>query len=82
MEKNILRWFGHVGNSMSDERLVKKVYKSTVDGEMGRGRPRKRWKHCVKEYVERMGVDWAGVEERAIDRNEWRGIWMGSCVAE
>ena len=67
---------------MSDERLVKKVYKSMMDGERGRGRPQKRWNACVKEYVVKRGVNWAGVEERANDRNEWRGIWMGSRAAE
>ena len=41
VEKNILRWFGHV-ERMSDERLVKKVHNITMDGERGRRRPRKR----------------------------------------
>ena len=81
VEKNILKWFGHM-ERMSDERLVKKVYKSTMDGDKGRGSPRKSWRDCVKGYVEKRGVNWAGVEERAHDRNEWRGIWMGSRVAE
>ena len=81
MEKNILRWFGH-GERMTDERLVKKVYKSTIDGDWGRGRPRKIWRDCVKEYVEKREVNLAGVEERANDRNEWRGIWMGNHMAE
>ena len=81
VEKNILRWFGHV-ERMSDERLVKKLYKSTMDDEKGRGKPRKRWKDCEKEYVEKRGVNWAGVEERANDMIEWREIWMGSRVAE
>ena len=79
--KNILRWFGHV-ERMSDERLVKKVYKSAMDCERGRGRPRKRWKDCVKEYVEKRGVNWAGVAKRANDKKKWRGIWMGSRLAE
>ena len=38
--KNLLRWFGHV-ERRSDERLVKKVHKSTMNGDTGRGRPRK-----------------------------------------
>ena len=41
VEKNILRWFGHV-ERMTDKQLVKKVYKSMMDGDRGRGRPRKR----------------------------------------
>ena len=77
--KNILRWFGHV-ERMSDERLLKKVYKSTIDGDRGRGRPKKRWRDCVKEYVEKRGVNWAGVEERANDRNGegygWESVWL------
>ena len=67
---------------MLDERLVKKVYKSTMDGDRGRGRPGKRWKDCVKEYVEKRGVNWTRVKEKANHRNEWQGIWMGSRVAE
>ena len=81
VEKNILRWFGHV-ERMTDTQLVKKVYKSTMDGDRRRGKPRNRWRDCVKEYVEKRGVNWARVEERANDRNEWRGIWMESRVAE
>ena len=61
---------------------MKKVYKSTMDGDRGRGSPRKRWRDCVKEYVEKKGVNLADVEERANDRNEWRRIWMGSRVTE
>ena len=36
---NVLRWFGHV-ERMNNERLLKKVMNSKVDGRNARGRPR------------------------------------------
>ena len=48
VNRKLLKWFGHV-EQMGDERLTKKVYKSEVGGERGRGRPRLRWIDEVKD---------------------------------
>ena len=37
-ERCALRWFGHV-ELMNNERIVKRVYVSQVEGRRGRGRP-------------------------------------------
>ena len=50
IRRNTLRWFGHM-ERMDDERLTKRVYKSKVEGERVRGRPRMRWMDGVKTYV-------------------------------
>ena len=39
---NVLRWFGHV-ERMDNERLLKKVMNTSVDGRSARGRPRVGW---------------------------------------
>ena len=80
VERNVLRWFGHI-ERMDDERLVKKVYESSVEGGRRRGRPCKRWKDCVKEYVQQRGVEWARAEELVNDRSGWREMWKGNRVA-
>ncbi len=41
MQRNTLRWFGHV-ERMESERLTKRVYDSEVEGVRRRGRPRFR----------------------------------------
>ncbi len=47
---NEMRWFGHI-ERMENEELVKKVYRSSVEGPNRRGRPLGRWEDRVKEYV-------------------------------
>jgi hypothetical protein len=39
IEKNMLRWFRRV--ERMDERLTKEIYEADVDGNAGRGRPRR-----------------------------------------
>ena len=48
VDQKVLKWFGHV-EQMGDKRLTKKVCKSEVGGERGRGRPRFRWVDEVKD---------------------------------
>jgi hypothetical protein len=45
-ERSVLRWFGHV-ERMDDGRLTKQIYKGSVNGRRGKGRPRKTWLDVV-----------------------------------
>jgi hypothetical protein len=38
IEKNMLRWFGHV-ERMDERRLTKEIYEAGAGGNAGRGRP-------------------------------------------
>ena len=74
VDRNVLRWFGHV-ERMDDNRLLKKVVSARVDGRGARGRPRFGWMDGVKKALgDRMGVREA--RERARNRNEWRRMVM------
>ena len=74
VDRNVLRWFGHV-ERMDDDRLLKKVVSARVDGRGARGRPRFGWMDGVKKALgDRMGVREA--RERARNRNEWRRMVM------
>ncbi len=55
VKRSTLRWFCHI-ERMENNEFVKKVYRSSVDGPNGRGRPLRRWEDRVKEYVS-MGVE-------------------------
>ena len=55
MERNVLKWFGHV-ERIGEERLVKRVYYSTLEGNRGRGRLQRRWRDEMKELLMRRGL--------------------------
>ena len=74
VDKNVLRWFGHV-ERMDDEKLLKRVVNARVDGRGARGRPRLGWMDGVKKALKnRMDVREAKV--RARNRIEWRRMVM------
>ena len=73
MDKNVLRWFGHL-ERMSEDRLVKKVQESEVDGVGARGRPRYRWVDGVRRALSRRSLELEDARVCARDRIEWRSI--------
>ncbi len=50
VKRHTLRWFGHI-ERMGSEEFVKKVYMSESVGTNSRGRPLRRWRDRVKEYL-------------------------------
>ena len=74
--RGVLRWFGHV-ERMSGERLVKKVYKSKVEGVRGIGCPRRKWLDGVKDVLFEWGLDIQEAEWAAQDRVSWRDVVKG-----
>jgi hypothetical protein len=52
IEKNMLRWFGHV-ERMDERRLIKKIYETDVGGNAGRRRPRRTFLDQTGEVLEK-----------------------------
>ncbi len=52
---------GHI-ERMENEKLVKKVYHSSVEGPNRRGRPRGWWEDKVKKYMSERGARGNGLE--------------------
>ena len=69
----VLRWFGHM-ERMDDDRLVKRIVKSEVQGARPRGRPTLGWKDSVKRALDarEMTMEQGRVSVR--NRSEWRAI--------
>ena len=63
-----LQWKGHVLRR-EQEYVGKRVQRMSV-GKRKKGRPRRRWRDCVKEDMEVVGVR----EEDAMDRGRWRRL--------
>ena len=79
MDQSVLRWFGHV-ERMEDDRLVRKVYESQMQGPRSKGRPRKGWMDGVKEVLSKMSLNIREVRECIQDRREWCSVCRGNNV--
>jgi len=79
IERNQLRWFGHVKRMRPGERF-ERVMEWRPDGRRPVGRPRKRWMDSVEEAVRRRGGTMDEVENDQLyeDREEWRRFWRRS----
>ena len=70
-----MRWAGHV-QRMDEERLSKRALKAEEGGRRRRGRPKLRWKDCVKRDLERAGINGQEWKTIAEDRGRWRELTM------
>ena len=55
---------------MERERSVKKIYRAEVDGNRGKGRPRRRWMDGVKGCLSERGLSIPEAKECVKDRRE------------
>ena len=67
LRRNRLRWFGHVERMAADNPASRCRF-AVVDGNVGRGRPRKTWSQLIKKDMRRIGLR----PELAQDREAWR----------
>jgi hypothetical protein len=66
-----LIWFGHV-QRMSDNRMVKKIYKWKTITTKLQGRPKSRWDDNVKQDISKMKIkNWTVCVQ---DRGKWRDV--------
>uniref|UniRef100_A0A8D8V8N9 Endonuclease-reverse transcriptase n=1 Tax=Cacopsylla melanoneura TaxID=428564 RepID=A0A8D8V8N9_9HEMI len=69
VQERRLQWYGHV-ERREDGYVGKKVAEMEVEGRRCRGRPRKRWKHCVSQDLREKKLSGNEVH----DRNDWRRL--------
>ena len=74
VDQSVMRWYGHM-ERMSEERLVKRIYRAGVDGMRGRGRPRTRWHDGVRKVIGERGMTIQQAERCVQDRKKLRSIW-------
>lgn len=66
-----LRWIGHI-ERMTEDRIPKRIYKSSITGRRIKGRPRNRWKDEVEADIRMLNIrGWRNV---ASDRGKWRSV--------
>jgi hypothetical protein len=65
---------------MSEEMVVKRLYKNIPEGSRNVGRPRLRWMDNVREDLRRMGVtNW---RIRAHRRDDWKTVVKAAKVLQ
>jgi len=67
LQKNRLRWYGHVLRK-EDNDWVKKCMAYEVEGARSRGRPKKTWREIVENDSQARKLN----REDAMDYNRWR----------
>ena len=67
VQRNRLRWFGHVVR-MDNDNCVKKCMTLEVYGRRDQGRPKKTWGQVIASDLHELGVTWS----LAQDRLNWR----------
>ena len=60
-----LKWFGHMKRSSYP---VKQVFEGLINGNRGRGRPQRRWRDDIKEWLQ---MDWNMINTACRDREHW-----------
>ena len=67
-----MSWFGHV-QRMSDDRMVKKIYKCKPITTRLQGRPKSRWDGDVKQDICKMKINnWTVCVQH---RGKWRDVF-------
>lgn len=72
-EKKVLNWFGHM-ERMDEERMVKRIVGSNVEGTRLRGRPRLGWMSNVRRALDARGMSVDEGRMAVRDRSAWREI--------
>ena len=83
LERAQARWAGHI-TRMDENRIPKQLlYGELADGHRSRGRPKLRFKDCLKSTLKTLEIPSDTWEERALDRPGWRSkLHKGSLSAE
>nr|CAH7739892.1 unnamed protein product [Callosobruchus chinensis] len=77
LERNQLKWFGHMCR-MDSDRQVRKVWDCKTLPRRGRGRPTTSWNQVVEAVIVRKGQTGRNARKLAMDRKQWQNLVYGA----
>ena len=66
IKRRKLKWYGHLKRSSLP---VKNIFEGLVNGRRRRGRPQRRWRDDISEWV---NLPWTQINEACRDKRYWR----------
>ena len=67
LRESRMRWFGHV-HRREETHMCRSIQQWEVKGKGRRGRPTKKWRHCIEDDMKALKVK----ADDALDRVKWR----------
>ena len=77
MMKGRWKWLGHVLRR-EEGRLIRDTVRWKPEGSRRVGRPKPTWQRTMQKES---GEEWNQLDNKALDRNEWRNFTEALCVA-
>ena len=65
-----MRWYGHLKRRDGEEHVGREAMEMEVEGTRGRGRPKTRWKGCIRNNLREKNI----VDGAVRNRSEWRRL--------
>ena len=65
-----MRWYGHLRRRDGEDHVGRETMEMEVEGSRRRGRPKTRWKDCIRNDLREKNIDEGAVR----NRNEWRRL--------
>ena len=65
-----MRWYGHLRRRDGDDHVGRETTEMEVEGSRRRGRPKTRWKDCIRNDLREKNIDEGAVR----NRYEWRRL--------
>ena len=70
IQESRMRWYGHLKRRDGEEHVGREAMEMEVEGTRERGRPKTRWKDCIRNDLREKNID----EGAVYSRNEWRRL--------
>ena len=65
IQESRMRWYGHLRRREGEDHVGREAMDMEVEGSRGRGRPKTRWKDCIRNDLRERNIDEGAVHSRS-----------------